>query len=74
MNKIIWLGNHYEKEILERKQRAKEHLTELLNCLYQENIQNMLNIKNWNPDRYKERANKYREEYWRRIFTVLWWE
>jgi hypothetical protein len=71
MNKIIWLGNHYEKETLERKNWVKDNLTELLNCLYQENIQNMINIRNWNPDRYNERANRYKETYANRIKKVL---
>jgi len=52
------------------KQQPEIH-KELCDCLCQENKANMINIRNWNPEKLKERSEKYRIEYLRRIKHVL---
>ena len=59
-----------QEEHYEWKQQP-EIQKELCECLFGENIANIINIRNWNPDKLKERSEKYRTEYLRRVKHVL---
>jgi hypothetical protein len=50
------LVNEYKEK---RRQWAQEHLSELLISLCRENEINMINIRNGNPRKQKERSDKY---------------
>jgi len=59
-----------QRKRYERSQQP-EIQKELCECLFGENIANMINIRNWDPDKLKERSEKYRIEYLRRVKHVL---
>jgi len=63
------LVNEYKEK---GRQWAQEHLSELLIVLCKENEENMINIKNGNPKKLKERSNKYQNFFPTRIIKSTW--